>query len=274
MAWCARVGCVLLAPCLVAARPMARSSNEWSRTRRALTGYVLDDISIKTAVASWLNNRSSAEATYGHISTWETGGVKNMDCLFSAVPSQRNRAFCEENICDPKYRCGDHYNSAALYFNDDITAWDTSSVTSMNSMFQSARLFNKRLGDWRVDKVTSMNRMFSNAKRLNRDLGWCVTANVHRAFAGTKCESTSCGVETGAFGTCDEGIQAVFIILIVWACLVALYCLIYWYKADVEQSGAEQANKAFIGGLSVILVFLPIFILLFLCIFSFCSGGF
>ena len=55
----ARVGCVLLAPCLVAARPMARSnapmpfSHELSRTRRALTGSSMDDSTIKTAVASW-----------------------------------------------------------------------------------------------------------------------------------------------------------------------------------------------------------------------------
>ena len=118
MAWRARVGCVLLAPCLVAARPMAQSnapvplSHELSRTRRALTGYVMDDSTIRTAVTAWFDDRSGAEATYGHISAWETGGVKNMDCLFSAVPSQRR--------FNPKYRCRDHYNSAALYFNEDI----------------------------------------------------------------------------------------------------------------------------------------------------------
>ena len=147
-----------------------------------------------------------------------------MDCLFSAVPSQRNRL---AHWFNPKYRCGDHYNSAALYFNEDITAWDTSSVTSMNSMFQSARSFNKRLGDWRVDKVTSMNRMFSNAKRFNRDLGWCVyEVNTHAAFSGTMCESEKCGVKKKKhFGTCDEGLQALFIILIFLACCCFMACL-------------------------------------------------
>ena len=76
MAWRARVGCVLLAPCLVAARPMAQSnapvplSHELSRTRRALTGYVMDDITIRTAVTAWFDDRSGAEATYGHISAY------------------------------------------------------------------------------------------------------------------------------------------------------------------------------------------------------------
>ena len=34
----------------------------------------LDNDSIKTAVAAWLSDSSAAETTYGHISTWETGG--------------------------------------------------------------------------------------------------------------------------------------------------------------------------------------------------------
>ena len=33
------------------------------------TGYVMDDTSIRTAVAAWLSNATAAEATYGHIST-------------------------------------------------------------------------------------------------------------------------------------------------------------------------------------------------------------
>ena len=42
--------------------------------RRALTGYVMDDDSIRTAVAAWFADQSAAEATYGHISTWATSG--------------------------------------------------------------------------------------------------------------------------------------------------------------------------------------------------------
>ena len=42
------------------------------------TPLVADDSTIRTAVAAWLSNSASAEATYGHISTWETGGVTDM----------------------------------------------------------------------------------------------------------------------------------------------------------------------------------------------------
>ena len=46
--------------------------------RRVLSGYVMDDSTIRTAVAAWLSDATAAESTYGHISTWETGGVTDM----------------------------------------------------------------------------------------------------------------------------------------------------------------------------------------------------
>ena len=50
--------------------------------RRVLLGYVMDDSTIRTAVAAWLSDATAAEATYGHISTWETSGVTDMSWLF------------------------------------------------------------------------------------------------------------------------------------------------------------------------------------------------
>ena len=47
-------------------------------------GYVMTDSTIRTAVTAWFDDRSGAEATYGHISTWETGGVTDMSYLFCA----------------------------------------------------------------------------------------------------------------------------------------------------------------------------------------------
>ena len=117
MAWRVHVVGVLLALVgLVAAHPLAQSE-DFARTRRALTGYAMDDSTIKTAVSAWLHNRTGAEATYGHISTWETGGVKDMSRLFSKASS----------------------------FNDDITGWDTSGVRRMKDMFYDAVSFNQPL---------------------------------------------------------------------------------------------------------------------------------
>merc|ERR1712072_607482 len=92
------------------------------------------DESIRTAVRAWMEDRAAAEATYGHISTWDTSGVTDMSWLF----------------------CGDSHdhsgvgycNTAAASFNEDIGAWDTSGVTTMKGMFGSAPAFNRDIGAW------------------------------------------------------------------------------------------------------------------------------
>ena len=81
-------------------------SHEFTRTRRKL-GYVMDNDSIRTARDAWLADATAAEATYGHISTWDVSGVTDMKELFSYEQT----------------------------FNDDIGAWDTSGVTTMEYMF-------------------------------------------------------------------------------------------------------------------------------------------
>ena len=45
-------------------------------------GNVMANWKLRIAVAAWLANATAAEATYGHISTWETSGVMDMSELF------------------------------------------------------------------------------------------------------------------------------------------------------------------------------------------------
>ena len=66
----------LLVPALLPRSPSLRTT--------PAGGYVMDDSNIRTAVDAWFDDRSGAEATYGHISTWETGGVTDMSWLFCA----------------------------------------------------------------------------------------------------------------------------------------------------------------------------------------------
>ena len=68
------VGALLASTASLAAAGPAKASVDFSRTQRQLTDYVMTDSTIRTAVAAWFDDRSGAETTYGHISTWATGG--------------------------------------------------------------------------------------------------------------------------------------------------------------------------------------------------------
>ena len=86
-------------------------------------GTPMGDRSIRMAVAAWLSDSAAAETIYGHISTWETGGVTDMSELFCVRQD---------------YMDDDWYNdciNADASFNEDIGAWDTSGVTTMHDMF-------------------------------------------------------------------------------------------------------------------------------------------
>jgi len=65
---------------------------------------------LKDAVTLWCDNETKAEGEYGHISTWNTGGVTTMTWLFSSYYyySQPYAPLC----------------SSFSTFNENISAWD------------------------------------------------------------------------------------------------------------------------------------------------------
>ena len=138
------------------------SSVQSLEQRRVLSGYVMTDSNIRTAVAAWASDASAAETTYGHISTWDTSGVTDMSWLFYDT----NVWVQESAGC-----------TGACLFNDDISAWDTSGVKKMHSMFYGAASFNRNIGSWATSSVTDMESMFESAKAFNQPIGsWDVSS--------------------------------------------------------------------------------------------------
>jgi surface protein len=110
----------------------------------------INDSNIQAAVDLWISDPTTAEATYGNISNWDTSCVTDMSNLF------------------------DNYTT----FNDDISLWDTSNVTNMSGMFRGATVFNQPIGNWNVSNVTTMFDMFDAATSFNQDIGGWDVSNV------------------------------------------------------------------------------------------------
>ena len=137
----------------------------------AAAGYVMTDSNIRTAVDAWFSDATAAEATYGHISTWETSGVTDMFALF------RNKGSFNEDIS--AWKTSGVTDMSELFsgssFNEDIGAWDTSGVETMRYMFYGASAFNQDIGNWAVHSVKNLFGMFLGASAFDQDLsGWAV----------------------------------------------------------------------------------------------------
>ena len=77
-------------------------------------------------------------------------------------------------------------------FNQDISGWDTSLVTTMRSMFQGATVFDQDVSGWNVGSLSTMQNMFTSASVFNQDLcawgsGLDPGATVTDAFLNSNC---------------------------------------------------------------------------------------
>ena len=80
-------------------------------------------------------------------------------------------------------------------FNGDISSWDVSSVQNMAFMFFKAALFNNDISSWDVSAVTSMRRLFYNANQFGQKLcEWNIGegTEVSDMFWESKCTVAEC----------------------------------------------------------------------------------
>lgn len=94
----------------------------------------------------WFTNQAQAEATYGLIGDWNTTGVTTMVNAFSVGGVKTNG------------------------FNEDISGWDVSNVTSMSLVMNNQSSFNQPIGSWDVSNVTAMWNGFNGTSAFNQDI--------------------------------------------------------------------------------------------------------
>ena len=136
---------------------------------------------LSTAVSEWMSSRSAANATYGHISSWDTSQITDMSHLFCGYSYGGSSSYWADYYSD----CNNAYRT----FNDDISSWDTAAVTTFESMFRHAYSFNQDLDSWDVAAVTGQGsfqgfyQMFQGASDFDQELCWNTgAANIEDMF--------------------------------------------------------------------------------------------
>lgn len=82
----------------------------------------------------------------------------------------------------------------AMAFNQDIGGWDTRNVENMEMMFAGASSFNQDIGNWDTSRVTNMDSMFAGATLFNGDISnWNVSTveNMDSMFEYAQSFNTS-----------------------------------------------------------------------------------
>jgi surface protein len=79
-------------------------------------------------------------------------------------------------------------NPRAMYFNDNLTGWDTSRVTTLENLFLNAISFNGDISTWQTGNVMNMHETFGRAISFNGDLSYWDVSKV--TTMERLCEST------------------------------------------------------------------------------------
>jgi len=144
------------------------------------------------ALQGWWGSSAERDAIideYGTIQHWQFGpDVNDMSWIF-ANPGLTGATSRYTGLPYPP-----------TDFNDDISAWDVSSVTDMSGMFAGQASFNRQIGNWgsNTSNVTDMSWMFMVCTVFNQDLSQWNVSNVTTMEGMFGTQGTPAGFEEGA----------------------------------------------------------------------------
>jgi surface protein len=115
------------------------------------------------------NNGEVGTNTGAHPLNWTTSalsgvGIEGMFTNASAF-NQDISSFILSNVTSTQWLF-----EAASVFNRDISTWDVGKVINMQKMFRQAYAFNQDISIWNVSSVKIMDSMFLNASSFNQNL--------------------------------------------------------------------------------------------------------
>ena len=128
------------------------------------------------------NSSNSSVPTQPDLIGWDSQYFVSLSGMFWGCTNFNGRVFKVFSTCTQLsfmfYNCKS-YNNA---FNASISAWDTSSVTSMRGMFYLASIFNQNISSWDLSSCVDISRMFALASQFNQPIGVWNTSGVTEAW--------------------------------------------------------------------------------------------
>ena len=130
---------------------------------RTVASCDITDANFQDYVDDWFTN-STNHPCGEVIGDWDVSNVTDMSYVFCSISSLS--------------KC----NTARANFNEDLSGWNTSSVTSLEGTFGGATSFNSDISQWDTSSVTSLYSTFRSATSFNRDISNWDVRNVESLY--------------------------------------------------------------------------------------------
>jgi len=131
-----------------------------------------NDASFKDSVAKYRRGLRDSDLNdktiigYGPIGDWEICGVSNIDKIFR--DSRFNEDISKWDVSSVTSAMGAF--DGASNFDHDIFQWDVSAMVNMKQTFAYTGKFNSDISSWDVSSVKGMEKTFEFSNRFNQDI--------------------------------------------------------------------------------------------------------